>query len=83
MRKIRANNLDFGKRLKSGSLKTTNVSYTAEENLELENHIAEWAKREFHMKEFFELVENINSDNRLKQHFGAIGLRKLLSKGIH
>jgi len=83
LRLKRASNLDFERRLQSGSLKTTNVSYSAEENLELENHISEWTNREYTMKEFFDLIENINSHNRLKQHFGAIGLRKLLSKGIH
>jgi len=80
LRLKRASNLDFERRLQSGSLKTTNVSYSAEENLELENHISEWTNREYTMKEFFDLIENINSHDRLKQHFGAIGLRKLLSK---
>jgi len=32
------------------------------------------------MKEFFELVECVKSNDRTRQHFGIIGLRKLLSK---
>jgi len=49
------------------------------ENTALKAHIDDCLKRSYTMNDFFILLEAINSEDRFKQHFGVIGLRKILS----
>jgi len=51
------------------------------ENTALKAHIDDCLKRSYTMNDFFILLEAINSEDRFKQHFGVIGLRKILSIG--
>lgn len=49
----------------------------------LKQFIDEWLKRDFDMSEFVKLVEAANSNDRIQQHYGVIGLRKILSTGSY
>jgi len=50
-----------------------------EEKTELTELISKWLKQPFTLSDFPELVEKVNSDDLLSQHYGIIGFRKLLS----
>ena len=52
------------------------------ETVDLKSHISACQKRNYQWSEFFELMENIASDDPFKLHFGLIGIRKLLSNLI-
>ena len=46
---------------------------------EFRKYIAKISAETFAMADFFKLVEAVNSSDRFQQHYGVIGLRKLLS----
>jgi len=81
LRKIRISNLDIEKKRQVGGLSTLGGSFDTPESIELRKCINEWLRRQYKEEEFLELVEAINSDNKMRQHYGAIGLRKILSQG--
>jgi len=47
----------------------------------LKESIAGFSEYSYQKEEFSTLIDAINSDNLTYQHFGVIGLRKLVSKG--
>ena len=47
--------------------------------LTLEEYIDEIKEEEFTMADFPKIIESINSQDKFKQHYGAIGLKKILS----
>ena len=52
------------------------------ENEELNALMREWRKETFQIEGLPTLIEHINSDDKNKQLYGTIGVRKLVSKGI-
>lgn len=78
---MRMKRIAFGANFSDAGFTSTNTSFTPAQNEELAKLVNDWKKRDFLMKEFFELVECVKSLDRTKQHYGIIGLRKLLSKG--
>jgi len=42
----------------------------------------EWQERTYTLKDLPELLNAINSSDKLQHHFGAIGIHCLLSQGI-
>jgi len=67
-----------------GGFSTLSGAFDSVENIELRKCINEWLQKQFRQEEFLELVAAINNpeNDRLKQHYGMIGLRKILSQGI-
>jgi len=51
------------------------------EGLDLQDKIKEWTEQEYEIEQLDEIINALNSNNLFKQHFGVIGLRKLLSDG--
>jgi hypothetical protein len=49
------------------------------QNEDLKKYIDSCLMRNFAMEDFFGILEAINTNDRFKQHFGVIGLRKILS----
>ena len=47
--------------------------------LTLEDHIDKLLIEKFTMADFPKIIESINSQDKFKQYYGAIGLRKILS----
>ena len=58
----------------------TNIDFFGD-NDELNAMIKEWRKEDFQIEGLLTLVENINSDDKNKQLYGTIGVRKLISIG--
>jgi hypothetical protein len=78
LNKRRNFNFEIDKKYPEGNWQGySNISST--ENAALKAHIDECLKKTYTMNDFFELIEAINSDDRMKQHYGVIGLRKILS----
>lgn len=50
-----------------------------ENKKELAAHIDKCLKQTFHFSQFLELVQAINSNDSFQQHYGIIGIRKILS----
>jgi len=48
---------------------------------QLRELVDQWLKRNYDISELFSLVEAAASGDRMKQHYGVIGLRKILSNG--
>ena len=48
-------------------------------SMEFHEHVKIWLDKHYERSEIPFLVEAVYSDDREKQHYGAIGLRKLLS----
>ena len=53
---------------------------TDQQNLKL--HLEKWEKYNFTLANFSQLVEDINSKERLDHYRGTIGIAKLLSSGL-
>ena len=51
----------------------------SEQKSELAQSVDEWLKNTYNMDEFEKLVEGINSEDLFAQHYGVIGIRKLLA----
>lgn len=49
----------------------------------LKMYIDSIIKLKFNMNNFSELIDYLNSDDIFKQHYGVIGIRKILSVGIN
>lgn len=75
--KKRNRNLDIDQKLQDKNL--SQVGENAGEDSELKNCIDKWLRHTFDMSEFPQLVEAAASNDRFKQHYGVIGLRKILS----
>jgi len=82
IRKIRISNLQIDKQRQVGGFSTLSGAFDSVENIELRKCINEWLQKQFRQEEFLELVAAINNpeNDRLKQHYGMIGLRKILSQ---
>jgi len=82
IRKIRISNLQIDKQRQVGGFSTLSGAFDSVENIELRKCINEWLQKQFKQEEFLELVGAINNpeNDRLKQHYGMIGLRKILSQ---
>lgn len=74
--KKRNRNLDIDQKLQD-----KNLGENLGEDQELKNCIDKWLRHAFDMSEFPQLVEAASSNDRFKQHYGVIGLRKILSNG--
>lgn len=72
--KRRNRNLEIDEKIQTGAI-NTNLA----KDQELKDCIDQWLKKPFEMSEFLSLVESANSNDRFKQHYGVIGLRKILS----
>ena len=65
----------------------TEDSVQINENIPIQNFstlkdcVDTWLKHHFIMDDFPKIVEGINSNDLFFQHFGVIGIRKLLSIG--
>ena len=77
--KKRNRNLDIDQKLQDKNL--SQIGENAGEDLELKNCIDKWLRHSFDMSEFPQLVEATLSNDKFKQHYGVIGLRKILSNG--
>lgn len=49
------------------------------ENIRLKDYIDQVLAKDFTMRDFPALIEAIRSSDRLQNHYGAIGIRKILS----
>lgn len=78
--KKRNRNLDIDQKLQDKNISQVGGENSAEDS-ELKGCIDKWLRHTFEMAEFPQLVEAAISNDRFKQHFGVIGLRKILSNG--
>lgn len=75
--KKRNKNLDIDQQLQGGNISTGAHNLVADQ--ELKALIDQWLKKNYDVSELLQLVEAANSNDRAKQHYGVIGLRKILS----
>lgn len=57
------------------------TSHNLAQDPQLRELVDQWLKRNYDISELFSLVEATASGDRMKQHYGVIGLRKILSNG--
>ena len=57
------------------------TSHNLAQDPQLRELVDQWLKRNYDISELFSLVEAAASNDRMKQHYGVIGLRKVLSNG--
>lgn len=77
MSKKRNKNLEIDQRIQEGHTGTHNLATTEE----AQKIIDEFLKRDFNMNQFGDLVLAAHSEDKVQQHLGVIGIRKLLSNG--
>jgi len=58
------------------------VKYNLVEDPELRECVEQWLKRPFEITELFHVIEAASSSDLFQQHYGVIGLRKLLATGL-
>lgn len=74
--KKRNRNTELDQKLQDGTIGNTHNLANDET---LKKSIDEWLRKTYDLSELYQLVSAINSDDRAQQHYGIIGLRKVLS----
>jgi hypothetical protein len=74
--KKRNKNLEIDQRIQAG-----HDTHNLATNEEAQKVIDELLKREYNMNQFADLVHAAFSEDKIQQHYGVIGIRKLLSNG--
>jgi len=77
--KKRNKNLEIDQKFQDGTIPTSHNLATDEK---LKECIDQWLLKNYDLSELYQLTEAINSDDRAQQHYGIIGLRKILSNGM-
>ncbi len=76
--KKRNKNLEIDQKSKNAFLAMHNLA----QDEQLRECINTWLKKSFDLNELHQLVEAVNSPDRIQNHYGVIGLRKVLSNGL-
>lgn len=76
--KKRNRNLEIDQKIQSGGV---NLGTNLADDKELKECINQWLNQNYDMSQFLPLVDAASSNDRFKQHYGVIGLRKILSNG--
>lgn len=82
MNKRRNFNQDIDKKIEDSGLANLDTEISANEEINLRQFVEECLKQTFTIDDFVKIINALNSNDRYQQHFGIIGLRKILSTGI-
>jgi len=58
------------------------ISYNLVEDPQLRECVDQWIRRPFDVSELVKVIEALCSTDLFQQHYGVIGIRKLLSSGL-